>query len=199
LRLRGVTAALLLYSASATAAPYVTVRAGPAVWLDTSNHDGVESGTEVGSAVSVAVGDELGLSDIGLPKSDFALDAELEAGWRRHALHGRNRGYEHRSADGRDLDAFTLGANLWPGWQATRWLTLYAGGGGGIAFLRALGDSERAPYAQAGVGIRVNLTPALSVDLGGRALWSERTRHQGCQLTYDAVPSAIIGVRYEWK
>lgn len=196
--MRCLALAALLLASTAQAEPYVAARAGPTFWGDTSNRDAIESGTEAGHAVSLAVGDEAGLSDIGLPKSDFALDLELEASWRREALHGRNHGGEHRSADGRELDAFTLGANLWPGWQLTRSWTLYAGGGGGIAWLHALGDSERAPWWQAGAGVRWNLTPALSFDVGARAVWAQDARFDGYRGSYDAVPSAVGGLRYEF-
>lgn len=189
----------LLLALPVTAKPYLSLRTGTAHWHDTSNSNPLETGTEVGSLATLAAGDELGLSDVGLPKSNFALDAEVELGWRHHQLHGRNHGDERRSADGHVFNALTVGANLWPGWQLTRRWTVYAGGGGGLLWARALNDWERSPYWQLGGGVRWNATPALSFDLGARALWACSARFSGYTATYDAVPSAVGGVRWEFS
>lgn len=181
------------------AEPYVALRGGTQVWNDQSNSDPLESGSEPGWAAGLAIGDEAGLSDLGLPKSDFALDIEVEALHRRESLHGRNHGPQHDTADGRYLDLTTMGANLWPGWQATRWLTLYGGGGGGAAFAQALGNTNWAPFWQVGGGLRVNATPALSFELGERSIWIEDVRLRGYRASYDAVHGAIAGVRWEFK
>lgn len=198
LLIRLALAALLLCSSTAAAAkPYLALRAGTQYWGDSSNGDALESGAQPGTALGLAVGDEAGLSDVGLPKSDFALDLELEGTWRREALHGRNRGDEHRSADGREIDVLTAGANLWPGWQLTPQWTVYAGGGGGLALARALGDSELAPFFQVGGGIRWNLTPSLSFELAQRSVWLERTRHDDYRASYGS-HGGWLGVRWEF-
>lgn len=192
--------ALLLLPALAGAEPYVALRGGAQSWDDTSNRDQIESGTELGYAAGIAIGDEAGLSDVGLPKSDFALDLELEAIWRREPLHGRNRpGEAHRTADGHDFDLATLSANLWPGWQATRWLTLYAGGGAGAGMASALGSTAWAPFWQVGAGWRANLTPELSLEAGYRAVWLPPVRLDGYRASYEAVHGLTAGVRWEFK
>ena len=192
-------ATLLLFPTVATAEPYLALRGGTQWWNDTSNSDPLEDGTEPGHTLALAVGDEAGLSDIGLPKSDFALDLELEAAWRREPLHGRNRGTDHRTADGHDLDLYSLGANLWPGWQFTRRLTVSVGGGGGYAINRALGDTDGAPWGQAGASVRANLTPELSLEAGYRCMWLDDVKPDGYRATYGAVHGLLLGVRWEFK
>lgn len=189
---------LVFLAATAGAEPYVALRGGAQSWGDTSNHDELESGTEWGGAFAMAVGDEAGLSDIGLPKSDFALDIELESVWRREALHGRNNGKDHRSADGENLDIGSLTANLWPGWQVTRRWTLSAGGGIGLAHAQALGHEEYAPLYQAGACARWNYTPEVSFDVCERSVWVGEARLNGYDLRYDS-HGFLAGARYEFK
>lgn len=134
-----------------------------------------------------------------MPKSDFALDLELEALARREPLHGRNHGDEHRTADGHELYATSLAANLWPGWQVTRQLTLYVGGGAGGAYARALGDGEPTWAAQVGAGARWNVTPALSLELAERTVWIGDVRLDHYRATYGAVHGLMLGLRWEIK
>ena len=58
------------------------MRGGPQWWMDQSNTDPLESGSEPGWTVSLAVGDEAGLSDLralipDIEKSDFAKLREV--------------------------------------------------------------------------------------------------------------------------
>lgn len=190
---------VLLLASAAQAEPYASLRGGFQSWQATSNQEELESGTTLGASAGMAIGDELGLSDIGLPKSDFALDAEFEGLWRHEPLHGRNHCPQHRTADGADLEIGTIGVNLWPGWQATKWLTLSLGGGGGLALLHALGDTDEAPFWQIGAGIRVNLTQQFSIELMERSIWISDRSISGYRAEYEGIHGFLGGLRWEFR
>ena len=190
---------VLALASSAEAKPYVAIRGGVQTWLDTSNNDELEADRAPGYSVGVAAGDETGLSDVGLPKSNFALDIEVEMLFRRQPLHGRNSGEVHLSADDYSLDSASLSLNFWPGWQLSPEWTVFAGGGFGGGYMYALGDDAFVPFGQIGAGVRWNATPALSFELGQRTFWFGDASFKGYDSSYNAVPGLMLGVRWEAK
>jgi opacity protein-like surface antigen len=192
--------ALSIGSQPTEAEPYVKAVTGTQWPQGHSNSDGLEFGSEVGWAAGVAIGDELGLSDVGLPKSDFALQAEIEVLHRADPLHGKNRTCPdvqarhskqpkcdaHQTADGRDLELTTFAVNLWPGWELSDRFTLYAGGGIGAGFAQALGHTSWAPVYQAGGGVLVWVTDRVGLELAERSVWQDDVKLRGYELEYES-------------
>jgi hypothetical protein len=163
----------------AVADPYLALRGGPAWWRDTSNGDGVESGTEPGAWGALALGRSWGW-----------LDAEIEASGRWHPLHGRNRGDSHHSADGRHFGLAAVTAGLWPRLELTEHVSVTAGGGAGLAVLTALGDTDAAPLYTAGAAVLVG-----PVEIGWRYTRAAAVKLDGFNAEYDS-HSLSVGVRW---
>ena len=140
---------------------YVAVQAGGHLWPDRSNHDDLEADSDPGFSGGAAAG-------LIARRGDFSARLEIEAVHRVSAIHGRNSGGDHRSADGEDLHATALSLNLWPAWEFSPGWRLYAGGGGGGSWLQALDDDVIAPHWQAGGGVAYDLGERFSLDLGYR-------------------------------
>ena len=151
--------------ADVSAEPYVGLQGGVFLWPAYSNRDEVEADTGPGFAWAMVGGLDLESDDAkalpSLPPSRplerLSGRLELEVGQRFAGIHGINDGPLQQTGDGKTLRATSVQLNLWPAFRVASALRVYAGGGGGGAWIRGLGSDKRVWSAQVGFGVLFDL------------------------------------------
>lgn len=167
--------------------PYVEVQGGVSLWPAYSNRDEVEADTGPGFSGAL-----LGGVELSAPEADrvpgflervfrerFSTRIELEANYRYAKIHGVNDGSLQRTGDGKTLRAISALVNVWPTWKFAEGFHVYAGGGGGGTFIRALGSDKRVWNGQVGLGLLIGLPIErvdVQLDLGWRSFFANSTK-----------------------